>query len=55
MTVMEGGDIKKKLAEKWEQTLYTNWKLWPFVQLGNFTLVPLHLRLMVVNVVSIGE
>ena len=54
MTIMEGGDPKEKLQEKWRQTLVDNWKLWPWVQVGNFTFVPLNLRLVVVNFVSIG-
>lgn len=57
MTMMEGGDmraIKNKIQNNWFDTLYTNWLVWPGVQLVNFAVVPVHFRLLVVNVVSIG-
>jgi hypothetical protein len=31
-----------------------NWKLWPFANLVNFAFVPLQLRVLFGNVVSIG-
>lgn len=57
MTLMEGGDhktVQRKLESNWWNTLYTNWLVWPAVQGVNFGLVPVQLRLLVVNVVSIG-
>lgn len=47
-------DIKKKLQDNLWDTLTTNWLVWPLFQLINFSLVPVQLRLLSVNVVSIG-
>jgi protein Mpv17 len=55
MTVMEGGNVKKKLQSTWWDAVRANWHLWPVVQLLNFRLVPLPMRIVVVNVVSIGK
>lgn len=46
--------IALKLKENWWSTLRTNWYVWPAVQMLNFGFVPVQLRLLVVNVVSIG-
>lgn len=57
MTMMEGGDrsdIERKISDNWWRTLQTNWQVWPAVQAANFGFVPVQLRLLVVNVVSIG-
>lgn len=57
MTAMEGGDgeaMKKKIKDNWWSTLTTNWMVWPAIQALNFGFVPVQLRLLVVNVVSIG-
>lgn len=57
MTAMEGGDgeaMKKKIKDNWWSTLTTNWMVWPGIQALNFGFVPVQLRLLVVNVVSIG-
>lgn len=59
MTYMEGHadaaqHIETKLRTNWWKTLSTNWMVWPVVQTLNFGFVPLNLRLLVVNVVSIG-
>lgn len=57
MTMMEGGDgkaIETKMRKNWWHTLQTNWLVWPTVQAVNFGFVPVQLRLLVVNVVSIG-
>ncbi|ODV87839.1 hypothetical protein CANARDRAFT_215735, partial [[Candida] arabinofermentans NRRL YB-2248] len=56
MTLMEGeglNSIKKKLNDKYYETLITNWKVWPTFQLANFYFIPLDLRLFSVNFVSI--
>jgi len=55
MAIMEGENPKKRVQEKWAGTLWSNWAIWPAVQVVNFTFVPLNLRLVVVNFVSIGE
>ncbi|KAA8912319.1 hypothetical protein FN846DRAFT_903664 [Sphaerosporella brunnea] len=54
MTVMEGGDVKHKLDNNWWNALKANWNIWPAVQLVNFTFVPFSLRIVVVNVISVG-
>lgn len=59
MTVMENhpdplAKIKTKMLDNWWNTLRTNWYVWPAVQCLNFGFVPVQLRLLVVNVVSIG-
>jgi protein Mpv17 len=35
--------------------LTKNWMVWPWVQMGNFKFVPLEHRVLVVNVISLGE
>ena len=55
MAVMEGSDPKKKLEKSYWSGLKANWALWPAVQAVNFKLVPLEHRVLVVNIVSIGE
>ncbi|KAI1313968.1 hypothetical protein F5Y03DRAFT_389456 [Xylaria venustula] len=54
MAVLEGNSPKEKLEKAYFPTLQTNWMLWPFVQVANFKFVPLHHRVLAVNVVSIG-
>ncbi|KAI0007624.1 hypothetical protein F4779DRAFT_591181 [Xylariaceae sp. FL0662B] len=54
MAVMEGGSPREKLAKSYWPALRTNFMIWPFVQMGNFTLVPLEHRVLVVNLFSIG-
>ena len=55
MAIMEGSDP----VEKWRNSFVPSYKanliVWPFVQGINFTFVPLELRVLVVNVVSLGE
>jgi len=51
---MEGSDP----VEKWRSAFLPSYKanlvVWPFVQGANFAFVPLELRVLVVNVVSLG-
>lgn len=59
MTAMEGGndikgDVEKKLKANWWNTVTANWTVWPAVQAVNFTFVPVHLRLLTVNTISIA-
>jgi protein Mpv17 len=54
MAIMEGSDPKKKLESTYANALQKNWMVWPFVQAINFKLVPLHHRVLVVNVISLG-
>lgn len=55
MAIMEGSDPKKKLESTYWTALQKNWMLWPAVQAVNFKLVPLEHRVLVVNIVSLGE
>jgi hypothetical protein len=52
---MEGTDPMEKLRKAYWSTYKTNLGVWSTVQLGNFALVPLEYRVLVVNVVSLGE
>ena len=56
--VVDGGDGRWKSPRKTVQELrarpHCQLRLWPFVQLVNFKFVPLHHRVLVVNLVSIG-
>lgn len=53
---MEGkswAEAKERVVTSWEPTLYKNWGVFIPVQLANFSIVPPHLRLLLVNVVSL--
>lgn len=52
---MEGTDPKEKLNSTYWNALQKNWMVWPAVQAINFKLVPLEHRVLVVNIVSLGE
>ncbi|KAL6863097.1 Protein required for ethanol metabolism [Amphichorda felina] len=54
MATMEGNSAQQKLETTWWPTLQTNWMVWPFVQMINFTFLPLQHRVLFANVVSIG-
>ncbi|KAI0473796.1 hypothetical protein GGR56DRAFT_649066 [Xylariaceae sp. FL0804] len=54
MALMEGGAPRDKLASAYRPALTANYAVWPWVQMANFTLVPLQHRVLAVNVVSIG-
>ncbi|EOO03225.1 putative integral membrane mpv17 pmp22 protein [Phaeoacremonium minimum UCRPA7] len=54
MAVLEGTSPREKLEKNYKSALTTNYLIWPFVQMINFKFVPLHHRVLVVNVVSIG-
>lgn len=47
-------DAVREVRAKLVPTLIANWYLWPAAQLLNFTLVPLNLRILYCNVISIG-
>lgn len=56
LTLMEGRsleDAKKKINDRWWETLRANWAVWPAFQCFNFTFVPLQHRLLAVNAVAI--
>jgi protein Mpv17 len=54
MAIMEGSDPKEKLQKSYISGLKANYAVWPLVQTINFKFVPLNLRVLVVNVVSLG-
>lgn len=54
MAYLEGESPKKKLEKAYLPGLKANWALWPAVQFCNFTFVPLHHQVLVVNIVSLG-
>ncbi len=43
------GDSIEEIRNKSWQTMLMNWKVWPLVQLINFTLVPIKLQVLWVN------
>lgn len=55
MSIMEGGDP----VEKWRNTFVPVYKanltVWPLVQGINFAFVPLEYRVLMVNLISLGE
>ncbi|KAG0256737.1 hypothetical protein BG011_004346 [Mortierella polycephala] len=57
LTVLEGGgvqQIREKLNNAYFSTLQANYAVWPLVQLVNFSVMPLQLRLPFVSVVGIA-
>ena len=54
MAIMEGSDPVEKWHKSFVPSYKANLMVWPFVQGVNFTFVPLELRVLVVNVVSLG-
>jgi protein Mpv17 len=55
MAIMEGKDPMKRLEDTYTTGLKKNWMVWPVVQFTNFKFVPLHHRVLVVNIVSLGK
>lgn len=55
MSVLEGTSPADKLRRAYAPAIKANWMVWPFVQGVNFSVVPLEHRVLVVNVVSLGE
>lgn len=54
MAIMEGTSPKDKLEKSYWTALSSNWMVWPWIQMVNFKLIPLHHRVLVVNVISLG-
>jgi protein Mpv17 len=46
-------EVKHRLSSSWELTLIKNWMVFIPVQLANFSVVPPHFRLGLVNLVSL--
>lgn len=55
MAIMEGVDPVERWKAAFVPAYKANLMVWPFVQGVNFTFVPLELRLLFVNVISLGE
>ena len=55
MAIMEGSNPVEKWKNAFGPAYKANLAVWPFVQGVNFTFVPLELRVLVVNVISLGE
>lgn len=51
---MKWPEIRKKLDDNLWPTLKANWAIWPAALIFNFWLVPLKLRVLVVNVLGLG-
>jgi protein Mpv17 len=47
-------EIPETVKKDYPSVLWANYKIWPAVQLLNFSLVPLHLRVNVANLVAVG-
>lgn len=54
MSYLEGASVKERLNSSYKTGLTMNWMVWPWVQLANFSLVPLEHRVLVVNIVALG-
>ncbi|KAL5358660.1 hypothetical protein BJX96DRAFT_146969 [Aspergillus floccosus] len=54
MAIMEGTDPIEKWRNSFLPSYKANLTIWPLVQGANFAFVPLELRVLVVNVVSLG-
>lgn len=55
MAIMEGSDPIEKWKTAFAPAYKANLMVWPFVQGANFAFVPLELRVLVVNIVSLGK
>ncbi|KAI5296536.1 Protein required for ethanol metabolism, partial [Ascosphaera acerosa] len=55
MSILEGNDPVQKVRDNFKRTYLANIALWPAVQALNFTFTPLQHRLLVVNLVALGE
>ncbi|KAG7192664.1 Protein required for ethanol metabolism [Scheffersomyces spartinae] len=57
MGVLNGklvSEIQLQLKTKWRDTLYSNWMIWPWTQMANFYIVPVHYQLGASSVVGLG-
>ena len=50
---LSAGETWAKLKAEYKDVMLTMWKIWPAVQLANFTFVPFLLRPLVVSVVAL--
>lgn len=54
MAIMEGADPIERIRTTFWPSYRANLMIWPAVQGINFAFVPLELRVLVVNLVSLG-
>lgn len=54
MAYLEGSSVKDRLNSAYVPGLTKNFMVWPWVQFVNFKYVPADLRVLVVNVISLG-
>ncbi|KAL6705931.1 Protein required for ethanol metabolism [Coniothyrium glycines] len=54
MAYLEGASVKQRLRDAYLPGYQKNLLLWPWVQFANFKFVPMDLRVLVVNFVSLG-
>jgi len=54
MAIMEGTSPQDKIDKTYWNALKSNWMVWPAIQMVNFKFVPLHHRVLLVNIVSLG-
>ncbi|KAH6643022.1 hypothetical protein C7974DRAFT_302747, partial [Boeremia exigua] len=54
MAYLEGSSIRDRLGAAYVPGLTKNFMVWPWVQFVNFKYVPADLRVLVVNVISLG-
>lgn len=54
MAYLEGSSVKDRLNQAYLPGLTKNFMVWPWVQFVNFKYVPADLRVLVVNVISLG-
>lgn len=45
---------KEKLDRNWWTILTTGWSIWPIFQFISFTIIPIHLRIVISNICSMG-
>lgn len=56
LATLQGNDwstVKQRLHADYSEILVNNWRLWPLIQLGNFYLVPLRYRVLLVQTVAV--
>lgn len=54
MAYLEGSSVRDRLNSAYAPGLTKNFMIWPWVQFVNFKYVPADLRVLVVNVISLG-
>jgi protein Mpv17 len=54
MAYMEGASVKQRLSDAYLPGYQKNLMIWPWIQFTNFKYVPAEMRVLVVNIVSLG-